>query len=131
MHKKTKGSIAEMAVAAKLLKMRWSILFPYGENSRYDLVAEKNGKFVKVQVKYITPCNGVLDVNCKSSNNWSVDKYTAKQIDFIAAYDSENNEIYFVPSTKFNSSCIKLRIKPTKNKQKVSINTAGNFLLFK
>ena len=131
MHKKTKGSIAEMAVAYRLLKMGWNILFPFGENNRYDLVAERNGKFVKVQVKYVTPRNGTLDVNCKSSNNWSVDKYTAKQIDFIAAYNSNSGEIYFVSSAKLNSSRIKLRMKPTKNKQRISINKAKDFLFFR
>ena len=120
-----------MAVASRLLKMGWNILFPFGENNRYDLVAERNGKFLRVQVKYITPRNGGLEINCKSSNNWSVDKYTAKQIDFIAAYDSNSDEIYFVPSAKFNSSSIKLRIKPTKNKQKISVNKAKDFLFFK
>ena len=72
MHKKTKGSIAELAVAAELVKEGWHILVPYGENTRYDLVAEKDGRFVRIQVKYVTPKDGKLYVNCCSSNNWSV-----------------------------------------------------------
>lgn len=131
MHKKTKGAIAEMAVAAKLLKEGWNVLFPFGENSRYDLVGEKNGKFVKVQVKYVSPSNGALKVNCKSSNNWSVDKYTSKEIDFIAAYNPVSGNIYFVPSSKFNSSSIFLRLSPAKNKQKISVNESKDFLPFK
>ena len=69
MHKKTKGAIGELAVAAKLLKEGWNVLFPFGENNRYDLVGEKDGKFLKVQVKYVSPLNGALTVSCKSSNN--------------------------------------------------------------
>ena len=130
MHKKTKGSIAEMAVASNLLKRGWNVLFPFGENNRYDLVAEKNGKFLKVQVKYVTPRKGVLSVGCKSSNNWSVDKYTPEQVDFIATYDSANNKVYFVPSSSFNSSSIKLRIAPARNKQKANIKYAKNFVDF-
>jgi hypothetical protein len=131
LHKKAKGSIAELAVASKLMNMGWRVLFPFGENSRYDLVAEKEGKFVKVQVKYITPKNGTLEVNCKSSNNWSVDKYTPKQVDFIAAYNAVHKKIYFLPSSKFNSSSIKLRFEPAKNGQQVNIKNAGEFLRFK
>lgn len=131
MHKKTKGSIAEMMVASKLMTKGWNILFPFGENSRYDLVAEKNGKFVKVQVKYVTPVKGVLSIGCKSSNNWSVDKYTPEQVDFIATYDSTSSKVYFVPSSSFNSSAIKLRIAPTRNKQKVNIKYAKDFAVFK
>ncbi|MDP2942331.1 MAG: group I intron-associated PD-(D/E)XK endonuclease, partial [Candidatus Omnitrophota bacterium] len=92
---------------------------------------EKNGKFIRVQVKYVTPKNGVLDVGCKSSNNWTVDKYTANQIDFIAAYNSKPRDIYFVPSSKFNSNVIKLRFKAAKNNQKTGIRQAKDFLFFK
>lgn len=120
-----------MIVATRLMEKGWKILFPFGENSRYDLVAEKAGKFARVQVKYVTPKNGVLDVGCKSSNNWAVDKYTADQIDFIAVYNSENKDVYFVPSSKFNSSSIKLRFDKTKNNQRVGIKNAGDFLFFK
>ncbi len=87
MHKKTKGSIAELAVAAHLMSDGWRVLLPYGENTRYDLVAEKDGKFMRVQVKYVTPKNGKLYVNCRSSNNWSVLPYTAQEIDLIAVYN--------------------------------------------
>jgi len=131
MHKKTKGDIAELAVAMKLFKEGWNVLFPFGENNRYDLVGEKDGKFIKVQVKYVSPLNGALIVSCKSSNNWSVDRYTSKEIDFIAAYDSSSGSIYFIPSSKFNSSAIVLRINAAKNKQKTSINKAEEFLSFK
>jgi len=47
----------------------YKVLLPYGENSRYDMVAEKDNKFLRIQVKYTTPKNGVLEVNCRSSNN--------------------------------------------------------------
>ena len=127
MHKKTKGKIAELMVSAKLLEMEWKILTPLGENNRYDLVAEKDGNFIRIQVKYVTPTSGVLDVNCKSSNNWSVLRYTPDEIDVLAVFDSINRNIYFVPVTKLNSSTIKLRIEPTKNRQKKKIRFAQDF----
>jgi hypothetical protein len=41
LQKKTKGDIAELAVAKKLIEDGWRILIPFGENHRYDLVGEK------------------------------------------------------------------------------------------
>lgn len=128
MHKKTKGSIAEMIVASRLMEKGWHVLFPFGENSRYDLVAEKDGEFLRIQVKYVTPRNGALEVNCRSSNNWSVDRYTKNQVDFIAAYNPKNKQVYFIPSSKFNANRITLRIEPSKNKQKINIKHAEEFV---
>ncbi len=130
MHKKTKGSIAEMEVASLLMKKGWNVLFPFGENNRYDLVAEKSGKFNRVQVKYVTPKNGALNVGCKSSNNWTVDRYTADQIDFIAVYNSISRDVFFLPASQFNSSAIKLRFEKTRNNQRIGIKHAEDYLLF-
>ena len=127
MDKKAKGKVAEMAVSAKLMKMGWKILVPLCENTRYDLAAEKNGKFAKVQVKYVTPRMGKLDINCKSSNNWSILPYSTKEIDVLAVYNSDNHDVYFIPSANLNNSTIKLRVAPTKNKQHKGIKFARDF----
>jgi hypothetical protein len=127
MDKKAKGKIAELMISAKLMEMGWKISNPLCENTRYDLLAEKNGKFVRVQVKYVTPSKGVLDVNCKSSNNWSILRYTTKDIDILAVYDAMSRNIYFIPASKLNISAIKLRIEPTKNQQQKLIRLAQDF----
>ena len=128
MHKKTKGSIAELAVATRLAKDGWNVLLPYGENTRYDLGAEKNGRFIRIQVKYVTPKEGKLYVSCQSSNNWSVLPYTAKEIDVIAAYDSVSEAIYFVPVADIRKCAMVLRLDPTKNKQKSKVRFANQFI---
>ena len=117
-----------MYVTARLIEDGWRVLHPIGENNRYDLVAERDGKFIRIQVKYVTPKKGVLDVNCRSSNNWSVLHYSAKEIDVIAAYNAQTRDIYYIPVSKINRSLIKLRIFPTKNNQKININSAEKFL---
>ena len=127
MHSKTKGKIAELMVSARLMELGWTVLNPLCETSRYDMAAEKNGKFIRVQVKYVTPSKGTLHVNCKSSNNWSILTYTSKEIDVLAAFDSIDCKIYFIPASKLNTSSLKLRIKPTKNRQQKKINFARDF----
>lgn len=129
--KKTKGDIAELGVAKKLIKNGCRVLFPYGENHRYDLVAEKDGKFIRIQVKYTTPKKGVLEINCRSSNNWSVLHYNKDEIDLIAAYNPKDEKIYFIPVSKINYSLIKLRIEPSKNNQKSKIHFAEDFIELK
>ena len=127
MHTKTKGDIAELAVALRLVREGWKVLFPYGENSRYDLVAEKQGRFVRIQVKYVTPKHGLLYVNCRSSNNWSTVHYTAEDIDIIAVYDPVSRSIYFVPTHDIRKSAMMLRLRPTKNNQKARVRYASDF----
>ena len=127
MHKKTKGSIAESAVATQLMKEGWHVLVPYGENTRYDLVAERDGRFLRIQVKYVTPNNGALYVNCQSSNNWSVLPYTAKEIDLIAVYDAVSGQVYYVPICSIRKSAMLLRLDPTKNNQKAKVRFAKDF----
>lgn len=131
MNKKTKGTVAELAVAARLMEDGWHVSMPIGEDHRYDLIGERKSKFIRVQVKYVTPKNGVLDVNCRSSNNWSVLPYTADEIDVIAAYDGKSRQIYFIPVSKINSNILKLRLQNPKNNQKLKINFARDFIEYK
>ncbi len=128
MHKKTKGSIAELAVASRLMRDGWCVLVPFGENARYDLVAEKEGRFLRVQVKYVTPKDGKLYVNCRSSNNWMVIHYSAKEIDVIAAYDSRSEKVYFVPIDQIRKSAMSLRLTDARNGQKAKVRYAKQFL---
>jgi len=127
MHKKEKGAIGELAVAAQLVRDGWQILFPYGENSRYDLVIERNGIFKRIQVKYSTPKNGVLRINCRSSNNWSVLPYTADQIDLYAVYDPIHREVFFIPVEETNKNLLNLRIENSKNGQRVGLRFAKDY----
>lgn len=117
-----------MSVAARLIEAGWHVLFPVGENNRYDLVAEKDGRFVRVQVKYVTPKNGALEVNCRSSNNWSVLRYSSDDIDILAAYDAELKNVYFIPVAQINHSSFKLRLNAARNNQKKKIHLAEGFL---
>ena len=103
------------------------MLIPYGENNRYDLVVEKKGKFIRIQAKYVTPKDGKLYVNCRSSNNWSVLHYTPNQIDVIAVFNPKQGRVYYVPVGKIRKSAMILRLEPPKNKQKAKIRYAREF----
>ena len=127
MHKKNKGTIAEFHVCADLVRQGWYVLLPYGENQRYDVVAEKEGRFLRIQVKYVTPKDGRLNINCRSSNNWSTESYTPDQIDLIAAFNPQDHRVYYVPVSEIRKTQMVLRLKPARNAQKKKIRYAKDF----
>lgn len=125
---KQKGDIAEAYVVYLLKQNGFNVLIPWGEDGRYDLVSEKNGVFKRIQVKYITPKNGVIDISFRSSNNYNIIHYSRKDVDILAAYSPESNKVYFISlSNVKNKRCCKLRLLPTKNKQKKFVIMAARY----
>ncbi len=61
---KTKGDTAEMMVAADLVRRGYRIAFPFGEDSDYDLIVERDGRLERIQVKYTESRDGVVLVRC-------------------------------------------------------------------
>ncbi len=125
---KQKGDIAEAFVTYLLKEHGFNVLVPWGEDNRYDLVSEKNGVFKRIQVKYVTPKDGVVEVRLRSCNNYNIIHYSPKDIDIIAVYSSKQNKIYFVPLNGIkNRSTCKLRLQPTRNKQKKFVIMADKY----
>jgi len=125
---KQKGDIAEAFVTYLLKQNGFNVLIPGGEDNRYDLVTEKNGVFKRVQVKYATPKDGIVEVRARSCNNHSIIHYSPKNIDIIAVYSSEQHKVYFVPFSLIrNKSTCNLRLKPAKNKQIKFVTEAAKY----
>ncbi|MFH1442375.1 MAG: group I intron-associated PD-(D/E)XK endonuclease [Candidatus Omnitrophota bacterium] len=125
---KQKGDIAEAFVTYFLKQHGFNVLIPWGEDNKYDLVSEKNGIFKRIQVKYATPKDGIVEVRMRSCNNYNIIHYSPEDIDIIAVYSSNQKKVYFVPlkGIKNRSTC-KLRLVPTKNKQKKYVIMASNY----
>ena len=88
----------------------------------------KKGIFKRIQVKYATPKDGVVEVRMRSCNNHNIIHYSPKDVDIIAVYSSLGNKVYFVPLNGINNKSVcKLRLEPTKNKQKKFIIMADKF----
>ena len=125
---KQKGDIAEAFITFTLKQHGFNVLLPWGEDVRYDLVAEKNGVFKRIQVKYVTPKNSVLEVAMRSSNNHSVKPYSEKEVDVVAAFCPKQEKAYFIPVNKTsNKRVCKLRLEPTKNKQQKKVTMASEY----
>lgn len=129
MHTKLKGDIGQLIAATELIKRGWHIAFPYGENCKYDLIAEKEGLFKRVQVKAVTPKDGILRVNCRSSNNWSVIHYRPTDFEILAAVDLGTQKVYFISSDKIHKNMFTLRLSTPRNNQRKKINFAEMFAI--
>ena len=78
------------------------ILLPYGDNARYDLAAEFNGKLNRIQVKY---CNHITKENsavliCRSSTNHTTNKHLTtyeNDVDYMAFYIPSWEESLLIP----------------------------------
>lgn len=128
MHTKLKGDIGQLIVALGLIAKDWHVAFPYGENHKYDLIVEKEGVFKRIQVKSVMPKNGVLHINCRSSNNWSVKPYSKNDFEILAAVNLKDNSVYYIPSDKIGRNLINLRLISPTNSQKKGIHLAEDFL---
>ena len=63
---KTKGDLAEMMVAADILRRGHKIAFPFGEDWDYDLIVCRHGALERVQVKHARSDGAVIAVRCSS-----------------------------------------------------------------
>ena len=103
MDKILKGDLSKAFIIAKLLKENYRVLEPVSENSRYDLVVDIDGRFVRIQVKTIYYKNDlqVYAMVCYSTTRRNKvhvkTKYTSDEVDFIAGYNPDNDEVYTFP----------------------------------
>jgi len=125
---KLKGDIAETYVLYLLIQNGLHVLLPWGEDHRFDMVVEKDGVYKKVQIKYVSARNGVLEVPIRSCNNYKVIHYSPEDVDIIAAYHAETQKVYFVPLKNIgNRSSLKIRLSSAKNHQQKKIVLASQY----
>lgn len=106
---KEKGSIGELRVMYEAALRGYGVLIPHGDFARYDLVVDRNGSLERVQVKAVTPVDGVLNVPTKTmsfdssqdiNNRSKMTKYAVGDFDWLAVYDLTNHNVYFIPASE-------------------------------
>lgn len=90
-----RGHMAELAVAADLAAKSYMVSFP-AESTPYDLLADKNGIIVRVQVKTVRrrERDGVVwrVIDCTDGNH---EKYDGT-VDLYAGFDPKDGRIYYI-----------------------------------
>ena len=130
---KQKGNLTELQCLAAFMEQGCGISIPYGDNSKYDFIADIDGKLLKIQVKTssLKDENAIMfscrstHVNCKGTIN---ERYTSQDIDFFATY--WNNQCYLIPVNECSVSKT-LRFTPPKSGQLKGITFAKDYELVK
>ena len=102
MNTKDIGNIAEAKVLTKFLELGYTVSKPFGENSKYDLIIEKDYVFWTIQIKSgRISSTGAIEFNpCSVYRLQGINtKVFPDKINFFTIYVPENNNIYFVPNT--------------------------------
>lgn len=133
MHSKRKGNIGSFGIGLELTKLGYSVFTEEGDISKIDMIAEKDGKIIRLQVKGITPVNDTLPLELtKSGPNYSF-RYEIGSFDYFAIWDLENHIGYLIPAEVLNTNKKRftLRMSLPKNNQSKHINHADDYLLEK
>ena len=130
MHTKRKGNIGQLAVAASLSKLGYSVFIECGDISKIDLIAEKNGKIIRIQCKALTPKDNTLQLAFKKSGPNYQFYYDLTEFDFFAIFDLLNNNVYLINTKNIvGKKSITLRLSKADNNQNKHINTANQYLI--
>jgi len=133
---KAKGDLAEVMIAADLIRRGYRIAIPYGEDWNFDLILCRDElRLERVQCKYSTSNGICVVVRCRSHSltNGRVratKRYTAAMIDWLAVYDPTTDRCYYVPSTELGDgmNVMHLRLTPARNNQRRRVRLASNYL---
>lgn len=130
---KFKGDLSELRLMHDLRRAGYLISIPYGEDHRYDIIAEKDDRFYRVQVKTGRLRRGVVIFNAYSSHAHrggpSCRLYT-NQIDFFGVFCPDNNCSYLVPICELPTNQGYLRVEKPLNNQSRKMRWAEDYLLF-
>ncbi len=125
-----KGNVAELAIAAEAARLGLSVLKPLTEHERYDLVLGIAGQLLRVQCKWASRRDEVIQVRLSSSyhsptRGYVKTTYGMDEVDVIAAYCDDLGKAYLLPIDDFaGQSMVYLRLAPARNNQRAALNLA-------
>ena len=116
-HTKDKGDIGVLEVQADIGRQGFIVLHPLTEHSPFDIVAYKNGKFTRIQVRYCTAKNTAKGpkIEVRLRNSWN-DRYGThwrdmdkQNVDMLAIYCPQTRQCSYVdPKTVRKSLTLRL-----------------------
>lgn len=129
---KQKGNLTELQCITAFYELGYKVSIPYGENSRYDFIADIDGILIRVQTKTckVNDQDSSISFPCRSTRVSSSGcyhrQYTDREIDYFSTY--YNGKCYLVPVSECSKAKC-LRFSPPKNNQQGRINYAKDYEL--
>jgi len=122
-----RGQATEAIVTAELIARDVSVLTPAYDNEPYDLVAEIDGRFYRLQVKtaFDGKRDGAVEFRTRSvrtkSEGYEREGYDG-EIDYFAALNVPIGEIYLVPIEDAGSTATTIRYESAANNNRANVN---------
>lgn len=92
------GDISEAVFAAKALQAGYSVARPFGDNQPYDLILDKNGTLLKVQVKTGRLSRSAIIFSTSSIGYKGKRKlYDKASVDAFGVYEPRSGRVFLVP----------------------------------
>ena len=116
MNNKRIGSISELKFMCLCLSMDISVSIPYGDNDKYDVVIESDGKINRIQIKSCSKVkNGGFEA-ATSSGAKVKELYKKIDVDIFAIHLITVDVWYIIPVEVINTKTIVLRPNSSKCK---------------
>lgn len=129
MTSKQKGILTELLCITELSSIGCTISTPYGDNARYDMIADYKHNLIRIQCKTARKVqDGVYRVHnrsahCNMTRVLNI-RYTKEDADFIGTYFDK--KCYLIPIDGLGVE-ITLRTKKTKNHQSIGVKYADRY----
>lgn len=133
MNSKMKGQISEARALYEFQKYGIPVCVPWGDNERYDLIAEFDGKFNRIQVKTCNEEeNGAIVCYARSSTNHTTNRNLTtheNEVDYFVFVNQTRDWVALVPMEEIGKNkAIRLRVVPPANGQIKGIRYFEDFL---
>ncbi len=130
-HTKQKGDLGVLKAQLDLFEQGFIILNPMTEHAPFDLVAYRDKKFLRIQVKYKSvDKTGSITVHFRScwadKNGTHMQTVDKGEIDVYCIYCPNTDECYYFDPSEFNRS-VTLRVEMPKNNQLKNIKLATDY----
>jgi hypothetical protein len=126
------GLRTEGAILGALVRRGYLVLVPFGQNQRYDLVLDMDGKFVRVQCKTGRLRNGCVVFSAqsvRSNTRKAVFRHYKDDVELFLVHCPDTGGIYAIPIEEVTRSHGTLRIDPTSNGQEKYVRWARDYEL--
>src|SRR5207302_6772748 len=113
---KRKGDACEAHVLAALVERDLNVLVPWGDNTRYDLAVDIDGRFLRIQCK----TGRLIPSGCVRFRSYGVGRdtsrvtyYSPDEIDYFGVWCLDTGCVYIVPIEDVGQrSAPHLRVEP-------------------
>ncbi|MFF8406942.1 group I intron-associated PD-(D/E)XK endonuclease [Streptomyces sp. NPDC015684] len=117
---KARGELTEAIVIAKLVECGYQVSLPFGDNQRYDVVADDGERLHRIQIKTARDGRTAGTVQFNTVSIHPISGRTAGyhgQIEAFVAYHPGSHAFFWVPVDECQGHRFAVRLSPAKNNQ--------------